>query len=69
MTEKQQQRYQELTDNFMQGFSKHRDALLRIIQNRAARPSDTELIVSMALYMHGELDRWEAQQIDKLPPP
>lgn len=69
MTEKQQQRRQELDDKFWADFAKYRPDLERIISNREVQKSDTPLVVLMALHMMGSLDFWEAEQIDKLPPP
>jgi len=72
MTEKQQQRRQELDDKFWADFAKYRPQLERIISNQQVQqvqPSDTKLVVLMALHMMGSLDFWEAEQIDKLPPP
>jgi hypothetical protein len=69
MTEKQQQRRQELDDKFWADFAKYRPNLERIISNQEVQPSDTKLVVLMALHMMGSLDFWEAEQIDKLPPP
>lgn len=69
MTEKQQQRRQELDDKFWADFAKYRPDIERIISNREVQKSDTPLVVLMALHMMGSLDFWEAEQIDKLPPP
>lgn len=68
MTE-QQQRRQELDDKFWADFAKYRPQLERIISNREVQATDTPLVVLMALHMMGSLDFWEAEQIDKLPPP
>lgn len=69
MTEKQQQRRQKLDDKFWADFAKYRPDIERIISNREVLKSDTPLVVLMALHMLGSLDFWEAEQIDKLPPP
>ena len=69
MTEKQQQRRQELDDKFWADFAKYRPNVERIISNQEVQPSDTKLVVLMALLMMGSLNFWEAEQIDKLPPP
>lgn len=69
MTAKQQQRRQELDDKFWADFAKYRPQLERIISNQQVQPSDTKLVVLMALHMMGSLDFLEAEQIDKLPPP
>jgi hypothetical protein len=69
MTEKQKQRRQELDDTFWADFAKYRPDIERIIGDREVQDDDVSLIVVMALHMMGSLDRWEAEQIDKLPPP
>jgi len=69
MTEKQKQRRKELDDKFWADFANYRPDLERIVRDRDVDPSDTQLIVVMALHMMGALDRWEAEQIDNLPPP
>jgi hypothetical protein len=68
-TMKTLEKMKQLEADFWPRFAKEQSHLIRIIQTRCVLPEDAPLVTTMALYMLGELAKWETQQIEQLPIP
>ena len=59
----------QLEAEFWPRFAKQQSRLIRIIQAERVLPEDAPLVTTMALYMLGELAKWETRVIEQLPLP
>jgi hypothetical protein len=66
---KASERMKQLEAEFWPRFAKQQSRLIRIIQAERVLPEDAPLVTTMALYMLGELMKWETRAIEQLPLP
>jgi hypothetical protein len=66
---KTSERIKQLEAEFWPRFAKQQSHLTRIIQTQRVLPEDAPLVTTMALYMLGELMKWETRVIEQLPLP